>query len=65
MKSLLVTRLKTPLGSKRPNRTTARRQGTLADVPLSGKVAVFAFLFFLIKGLLWLLIPALIFAWGC
>lgn len=34
-------------------------------MPLSGTVAVLAFLFFLIKGLLWLLIPAVIFAWGC
>ena len=29
------------------------------------KLAVYAFLFFFIKGLLWLLIPAAIYLWGC
>jgi hypothetical protein len=29
------------------------------------KIGVIAFLFFLIKGLLWLLIPAAIYVWGC
>jgi hypothetical protein len=29
------------------------------------KLAAAAFWFFLIKGLLWLLIPAAIYVWGC
>lgn len=29
------------------------------------KLGVAAFLFFLGKGLLWLLIPAVIYTWGC
>jgi hypothetical protein len=29
------------------------------------KIAAGAFLFFLIKGLLWLLVPAAIYLWGC
>jgi hypothetical protein len=29
------------------------------------KIGVIAFLFFLVKGVLWLLIPAAIYVWGC
>ena len=35
------------------------------DSPAGQKLAAAAFLFFLIKGLLWLLIPAAIYVWGC
>jgi hypothetical protein len=39
-------------------------------MPLSRKLpgkrlGVAAFLFFLIKGLLWLVIPAAVYVWGC
>ena len=29
------------------------------------KLAAGAFLFFLVKGLLWLIVPAAVYAWGC
>jgi hypothetical protein len=29
------------------------------------KLAVWAFLFFFVKGMLWLIVPALIYTWGC
>jgi hypothetical protein len=29
------------------------------------KLGIAAFLFFLVKGLLWLIIPLLIYTWGC
>jgi hypothetical protein len=29
------------------------------------RIGVAAFLFFFIKGLLWLMVPAAIFIWGC
>jgi hypothetical protein len=29
------------------------------------KLGLAAFLFFLIKGLLWLLVPAAVYVWGC
>jgi hypothetical protein len=34
-------------------------------VPSGRKLGVAAFLFFLIKGLLWLIIPVAVYAWGC
>jgi len=39
-------------------------------MPWSGKLpgkqlGLAAFLFFLIKGLLWLIIPAAVYVWGC
>lgn len=36
-----------------------------ADVVPAKKLGLSAFLFFLGKGLLWLLIPAVIYTWGC
>jgi hypothetical protein len=33
--------------------------------PPATKLAGWAFLFFFVKGLLWLLIPAAIYHWGC
>jgi hypothetical protein len=35
------------------------------DVQHAKKLGLVAFLFFLVKGLLWLAIPALIYTWGC
>jgi len=32
---------------------------------LGKQLGVAAFLFFLIKGLLWLMIPAAVYVWGC
>jgi hypothetical protein len=29
------------------------------------KLGLYAFVFFFVKGLLWLLVPAAIYAWGC
>lgn len=33
--------------------------------PEAKKIALWTFLFFLGKGLLWLIIPAAIYVWGC
>jgi hypothetical protein len=33
--------------------------------PEAKKLAMWTFAFFLVKGLLWLLVPAAIYAWGC
>jgi len=34
-------------------------------VPSGKKLGVAAFLFFTIKGLLWLIVPVIIYKWGC
>ena len=42
-----------------------KRVETIHRAGASRKLAAGAFLFFLVKGLLWLIVPAAVYTWGC
>ncbi|MFN0010052.1 MAG: hypothetical protein ACKVS8_00250 [Phycisphaerales bacterium] len=45
-------------------RLTLKRSDTAAPTTLATKLAAGAFIFFLVKGLLWLIIPAALAIWA-
>jgi hypothetical protein len=55
-----------PIPPRRSPHRRARRCDRNNPMILPGKkLGLYAFVFFFVKGLLWLLVPAALYTWGC